>query len=37
MVEQDPFVITISRQMGSGGAEIGQMLAKRLDWACLDR
>jgi cytidylate kinase len=37
MAEQVPFVVTISRQMGSGGAEIGQMLAKRLDWACLDR
>lgn len=37
MTELPPLVITISRQMGSGGAEIGQMLAKRLDWACLDR
>ena len=37
MTELPPLVITISRQMGSGGAEIGQMLAKRLDWTCLDR
>lgn len=32
-----PSVITISRQMGSGGSEIGQALAKRLGWRYADR
>ena len=32
-----PFVITISRQLGSGGAYIGQKLAKNLNIFYLDR
>lgn len=32
-----PFVITISRQLGSGGAYIGQQLAKRLNLSFVDR
>ena len=32
-----PFVITISRQLGSGGAYIGQQLAKRLNINFVDR
>jgi len=32
-----PFVITISRQFGSGGAYIGQQLSKRLDIFYADR
>jgi len=32
-----PFVITISRQLGSGGAYIGQQLAKKLNIAYADR
>ncbi|MBB3186256.1 AAA family ATPase [Microbacter margulisiae] len=31
MGHDNPFVITISRQLGSGGAYIGQQLAKKLD------
>lgn len=30
-------VITISRQMGSGGDEIAEILAARLGWRCLNR
>ena len=32
-----PFVITISRQLGSGGAYIGQQLAKKLNIFYADR
>lgn len=32
-----PFVITISRLLGCGGAYIGQQLAKQLDIFCADR
>ena len=32
-----PFVITISRQLGSGGAYLGQQLASRLSITYLDR
>lgn len=32
-----PTIITISRQMGSGGSEIGQILAMRLGWRYADR
>jgi CMP/dCMP kinase len=31
-----PFVITINRQLGSGGAYIGQQLAKKLNVLYLD-
>lgn len=31
------FIITIARQCGSGGKEVGQMLAKRLGIPCYDR
>ena len=34
---REPFVITISRQRGSGGAYIGVRLATRLDISCFDR
>lgn len=37
MTEKSPIVITISRQMGSGGAYIGQQLAKKLRILYLDR
>jgi CMP/dCMP kinase len=35
--ENSQIVITISRQLGSGGAYIGQQLAKKLDIFYLDR
>ena len=37
MKQTTPFVITISRQLGSGGAYIGQQLAKKLDIDYVDR
>lgn len=37
MNQSMPFVITISRQLGSGGAYIGQQLAKRLNINFVDR
>lgn len=37
MENASPLVITISRQLGSGGAYIGQQLAKRLDIFYADR
>jgi cytidylate kinase len=37
MKETSPFVITISRQMGSGGAYLGKRLASRLNVLYLDR
>ena len=37
MKEPSPFVITISRQMGSGGAYLGKRLASRLNVLYLDR
>ena len=37
MKEASPFVITISRQLGSGGAYLGQRLATRLNILYLDR
>ena len=37
MKQTTPFVITISRQLGSGGAYIGQQLAKRLNIDYVDR
>jgi cytidylate kinase len=37
MVKESPFIITISRQLGSGGAYIGQRLATRLNILYLDR
>jgi cytidylate kinase len=37
MVKESPFVITISRQLGSGGSYIGQRLAARLGILYLDR
>lgn len=37
MKQTSPFVITISRQLGSGGAYIGQQLAKKLDIYYADR
>ncbi len=37
MKKTSPFVITISRQLGSGGAYIGQKLAKNLDIFYADR
>ncbi|MGI5867901.1 MAG: AAA family ATPase [Kiritimatiellia bacterium] len=37
MKETDKLVITISRQIGSGGAYIGRLLAKRLDMFYADR
>ena len=33
----NPFVVTINRQFGSGGREIGKRLAKTLDIAYLDK
>ena len=33
----NPFVVTINRQFGSGGREIGKRLAKMLDIAYLDK
>lgn len=37
MTSKPPFVITISRQLGSGGAYIGQALAKKLAMYYADR
>lgn len=37
MTKKSPFVITISRQLGSGGAYIGQVLAKKLNMQYADR
>lgn len=37
MKQTTPFVITISRQLGSGGAYIGQQLAKKLNIYYADR
>ena len=37
MIKTAPFVITISRQLGSGGAYVGQMLAKNLNIFYADR
>jgi CMP/dCMP kinase len=37
MNKTSPFVITISRQLGSGGAYIGQRLAKNLNFFYADR
>jgi cytidylate kinase len=37
MKETSPFVITISRQLGSGGAYVGQQLAKNLNVFYADR
>jgi cytidylate kinase len=37
MILNSPFVITISRQFGSGGAYIGKQLAKNLDFFYADR
>ena len=37
MKQTSPFVITISRQLGSGGAYIGQQLAKKLNIFYADR
>lgn len=36
-MNQTPFVITIGRQSGSGGREIGRLLAERFDIACYDK
>ena len=37
MTKVAPFAITISRQLGSGGAYLGQRLATRLNILYLDR
>jgi cytidylate kinase len=37
MKETSPFVITISRQVGSGGAHLGKRLASRLNVLYIDR
>jgi len=37
MGNSDPFIITISRQLGSGGSYLGQKIASRLNIAYLDR
>jgi CMP/dCMP kinase len=37
MKQTSPFVITISRQLGSGGAYVGQRLAKKLNLFYADR
>lgn len=37
MSQQEPFVMTISRMLGSGGAVVGQRLAADLGVRCLDR
>lgn len=34
---KEPFVITVSREIGSGGRTIGQVLAKKLNVPCYDR
>ncbi len=36
-MKKSPFVITISRQLGSGGAYIGLQLARKLNFAYIDR
>lgn len=37
MKTESPLVITISRQLGSGGAYVGQQLSKRLNISYIDR
>ena len=37
MIQIEPFVVTISRMLGSGGAYIGQQLSNRLNVLYLDR
>ncbi len=37
MAERQPVVITISRQMASGGAYIGHLLARKLGWQYVER
>lgn len=37
MNQSSPFIITISRQLGSGGAYVGQQLAKKLNIYYADR
>ena len=37
MKKSSPFIITISRQLGCGGAYVGQQLAKNLDFFYADR
>jgi CMP/dCMP kinase len=37
MTQELPFVISISRQLGSGGAYVGQQLASKLQVAYIDR
>jgi cytidylate kinase len=37
MTAKSPVAIVISRQMGAGGAELGQRLARRLGYVYLDR
>lgn len=37
MTEKEPYVITVSRQLGSGGAFLGQQLASRLKITYMDR
>lgn len=37
MSKESPYVIAISRQLGSGGSELGERLAKRLDLVYADR
>ena len=34
---KEPFVITISREIGSGGHTVGQMLAEKLDTRFCDK
>lgn len=36
-MEKEPFIITISRQYGSGGREVSQLLAKKLGLPVYDR
>lgn len=37
MSEESPYVLTISRMLGSGGSELGHRVATRLDLAYVDR
>lgn len=37
MKQKNPLVVTISRQLGSGGAYIGQQIARRMDMLYADR
>lgn len=37
MSKESPWAVTISRQLGAGGAAVGQRLAARLGYLCLDR